>query len=552
MYKGGESTLWYVGVFDLDVSGKLKLYSITLIIIVLLATISIRGGVVSILAVMCASVTVWHISNKYHRSIELDLKEQLIDEVKRVNACEERFDDVIEYSTDVSHFRDVFDEATQFIAVFSLEGTLLYANKTICEFAGVDENELVGKPYWELPWLIHSEELQNKMVFSFEQAFRGEPVRFEAKYLDSKKNENEIDFVVKPIIGEKEEVNLLIAMGYNITDLVHTREALTEKERQMNALFEFAMDGHFFYMMPEPVVQDLVSAEEMHSLADYHNFTRWNKTFLGHFGIEDQSLKALNIADVLSLSEDVVRNICEQIIISGKFYSKVVVKDKVSHIDKIIEVVIMAIKNGKGEYTGCFGVTRDITEQKEYEHKLEYLAHKDALTGLDNRRSFFDKTQKILLDSTACPVVVMADIDRFKLVNDTYGHDVGDMVLKKVAEEIEMVVGESGFVSRYGGEEFVAVLPTYSVSDVQKIAEKIRINIENLKIKVNTEEKNNQIKNLDESQTKNTIISVTISSGIAHVLPLENNIEGAITRADSALYEAKRAGRNCVKVYVKS
>jgi len=524
-----------VGVGILIEQKKIRLYMMVFTGVVLSVILSMTGGILSVLSVLLAAGIIWYQLDKYHKSIELELKDQLIDEVKRVNACEERFEDVIEYSTDISHFRDVFDEATQFIVVFSLEGTLLYANKAICDFAGTEENELIGKPYWELPWLVHSEQLQNRMVFSFEQAFRGEPVRFEATYLDAEHKESEIDFVVKPILDEHDDVNLLIAMGYNITDLVHTREALTEKERQMNALFEFAMDGHFFYMMPEPVSNETIESEGAHELAKHHKFKRWNKALLGHFGIQLESLEALSLAEVMDLGDDAVANICESLFSDGKFHNKIEIFNSKIEMNRIIEIIIIAIRNTSEEYTGCFGVTRDITDQKHYEQKLEYLAHKDALTGLDNRRSFFEKSAELMADASCCPVVLMADIDRFKVVNDTYGHDAGDIVLKKIAEQMEISIGESGFISRYGGEEFVVVFSAFNTEEANHAAERLRDSIEKLEIELD-----------------NNNLQVTVSIGISQVFNNEVNVESAITRADGALYEAKKTGRNRVVTNVKS
>jgi len=501
--------------------------------VLLLALSSMMGGVFSILSLIIAVILVWGFKEKYHKIIEKDLKEQLVDVVKHLNACEAHFEDVIEYSSDIGHFRAVFDEATQFIAVISLEGTLLYANKALCDFAGIEESTLVGNSYWELPWLKHSEELQNRMVFSFEQAFHGGSVRFEATFMDSRQGVNEIDFVVKPVLNENEEVELLIAMGYNITDLVHTREALTERERQMNALFESAMDGHFFYMLPEAVPQSILEeGEDIYGVAKHHVFTRWNETLLEHFGIKGQELKEFNMSQLLKMGDEAFIQICEDVVFKGKFHNVVEMHNPELDMNRVIELSVIAIRNSNGDYTGSFGVTRDISAQREYEQKLEYYAHKDQLTGLNNRRSFFEKARDVM-DQTESDsaIVLMADIDRFKLVNDTYGHSTGDLVLKAVAAEMEMNVGGFGFVGRYGGEEFAVVFPSMTQNEAYELAENLRENLEKLEIK-----------------TKEHTLRVTLSMGIAKVKESDENIEAAISRADAALYRAKDNGRNRVEV----
>jgi len=177
-----------------------------------------------------------------------------------------------------------------------------------------------------------------------------------------------------------------------------------------------------------------------------------------------------------------------------------------------------------------------IAELEEAQQQLKEQANRDYLTGLYNRRYFNEIAQDLLHISKRKKKpfsVLMLDIDKFKSINDTYGHNVGDDVIKTLANTIIETVRESDVVSRYGGEEFALMLPFTDQKGAYKIAERIRTNVENKKIISHDGE----------------IIQFTVSIGIDTMKDDDTNIEQALKRADEALYTAKRTGRNKVIVY---
>jgi len=158
----------------------------------------------------------------------------------------------------------------------------------------------------------------------------------------------------------------------------------------------------------------------------------------------------------------------------------------------------------------------------------------DGLTGLYNVRYFKMLTEtEIMLAKTDPDMrfsIIMSDIDHFKHLNDTYGHQIGDLVLKEVAMVLKNSVRSSDIVARYGGEEMIVLLRGSSLKDALEIAEKIRKNTENHLIK-------------DQYNT----YKATISLGVSDFRP-QDNVETIIKRADKALYKAKSLGRNRVEV----
>jgi diguanylate cyclase (GGDEF)-like protein len=166
-------------------------------------------------------------------------------------------------------------------------------------------------------------------------------------------------------------------------------------------------------------------------------------------------------------------------------------------------------------------------------HLLEMLAVTDSLTGLYNRKKLDD----ILADQFARfrrnhrPfAILMLDLDNFKSINDNYGHAAGDDVLANVAAILKQSVRNIDYVVRYGGEEFVVVLVETALDAALDIAERIRSVVE-----------------IPRVGASNKLISITVSLGVTHSRDGDDGPEEALARADHALYEAKRAGRNQVQ-----
>lgn len=171
--------------------------------------------------------------------------------------------------------------------------------------------------------------------------------------------------------------------------------------------------------------------------------------------------------------------------------------------------------------------------REDYRESLN-LALTDELTGLHNRR-YFDahfESQREYSQDTGKPIaILMMDIDRFKQVNDTYGHPVGDEVLKEVSSRIKDSVRQFDMVARIGGEEFVVVMPDAGESQAKMVAERLRRSIGSEKI---------------DAADNALALDVTISIGLAVDPTGESSGSSMLERADEALYEAKNTGRNKV------
>lgn len=166
-----------------------------------------------------------------------------------------------------------------------------------------------------------------------------------------------------------------------------------------------------------------------------------------------------------------------------------------------------------------------------YQRRLEVMASTDKLTGVMNRQMFEVQFAQALLnaDNQTVPVaIILLDIDYFKRVNDSFGHSIGDLVIKTVATMIQHQLRDEDIVCRWGGEEFLLLLPNNDLSHAADTAERIRESIARRKISVNEHE-----------------IGITVSSGVAQYKSGELSTD-LINRVDVALYQAKDKGRNQV------
>ncbi len=196
-------------------------------------------------------------------------------------------------------------------------------------------------------------------------------------------------------------------------------------------------------------------------------------------------------------------------------------------------VVIDVVRNELGKVTMYCGIFRDISERMRYEEKIRFQAYHDGLTGLPNRILFYEKINQYLAVAKRynhMMAVIYIDLDGFKHVNDTLGHDKGDLLLKAVALRLKECVRESDVVARMGGDEFTLILPEVTKNqDIEVVTEKIRKQL---------------------NQTFELLgCSVKISSSIGiSVYPTDGeDVDSLIKKADNAMYQAKASGKNAYR-----
>ncbi len=208
--------------------------------------------------------------------------------------------------------------------------------------------------------------------------------------------------------------------------------------------------------------------------------------------------------------------------------------------DKVLGVIMLYIENEHKQIKGeiaflntTANTVAGIIERKQIEDKLKHMASHDPLTGLYNRQvmeqGLNDEIQRSTRYKHSMSIFVL-DIDHFKVVNDTYGHQIGDKVLCNLAKILESSIRNMDYAARYGGEEFVVILPETHLSKARELAERLREQIAEFPFSI-ADDKN---------------INLTISIGVATFPEHAKTLQKLLEAADSAMYVAKKAGRNQV------
>ena len=205
-------------------------------------------------------------------------------------------------------------------------------------------------------------------------------------------------------------------------------------------------------------------------------------------------------------------------------------------------------RNAQGEIIGYHGITREITERKRLEEQVRQLAFHDPLTHLANRRLMLEHLDQAMSASKRSHhhgALLFLDLDNFKSLNDTHGHSVGDLLLIEVAERLKACVREADTVARFGGDEFVVLLceldtqPAEASEQAIAVAEKIRIRLSDLYV----------LQAAPSGPATGTIEhQCTASIGVAIFRGRDESQSSVIDRADAAMYQAKKDGRNRIRL----
>jgi len=271
----------------------------------------------------------------------------------------------------------------------------------------------------------------------------------------------------------------------------------------------------------------------------------WNRWMESHSGISEDKIIGTPIFDFFpSLNTPKFLRSCKSVLAFGNFsfFSQKLhhflfpfkpdtsFESRFTHMQQSCTMGPMRGENNA--ITSIYLTIQDMTELATYEHRLLEMNMMDGLTGIYNRRFLekrlieeFDRHNRYARKFS----IIMFDIDFFKKVNDTYGHQCGDFILKSVSAKIASIIRKSDSLARYGGEEFCCLLPETNINSATKLAERFRIAVEGL-----------------HNIFQDTSVSITISLGVAEMWVEHGSAEMLLKKADEALYAAKRSGRNRV------
>ena len=458
-------------------------------------------------------------------------------------------------------FRELYDNAPDVYYTVDLRGIVIDCNKMACEFFGYNKKELLGKHLLDL-YTSDNFELISCMVPTVD----GKDSQVRHQEVQVKRADGTVAWVeINTNILNDQMGQILgsLTLQRDITDRKNAEKLLRENEERYRTIFQIAEVAlcEIEYSDLKSEIDDLREKK----IADFASYFEENDKIavklLSKMRLVDANDAALRLFSATYLDE-IQANIRK--VLTSECQS--ILRDWLTSLGDGIDVFESetCLRSLKGEFVHVMLSAAsppdsanfrnllvslvDITDRKKNEQEkdilvnrlhdlnkeLERLAVTDGLTNLYNHRFFMESLSREFSRSRRSNnplALLMADIDNFKSFNDTYGHQLGDEVLSKVAAALSSSRRGSDIVARYGGEEFVLLLPDTDLNDALKLAEKLRKRVSEQEI----------------SSQSGEVLKVTISMG-AHAFD-DDNVDNPVELlgiVDKALYKAKDEGKNRV------
>ena len=309
---------------------------------------------------------------------------------------------------------------------------------------------------------------------------------------------------------------------------------LKQKLEELNISLESRVDNEI-----QKIKAILDAQDNIIFVCDKTNIVNVNKKFNDFFNINTNEELKLSIDDIFNYFQTEFNFISKDTLLSKDSWAEYI--RSLNEVDRVVKmkmaeddfrVFVINIDDYEGNENYYVVSLTDITEIKEKSNLLEYKASHDPLTGLFNRNKFDDIFGKEMRRGSRYSnnlSIVLFDIDHFKNVNDTYGHQVGDQILKIISEIALESVREHDCLVRWGGEEFLILLPETDAQGAKIVADKIKDRI-------------------SAEALSSSSIDITASFGVS-MMKEDDNTNTFLCRVDDALYEAKNTGRNKTIVF---
>ena len=419
-------------------------------------------------------------------------------------------------------FHNLFTEAGDGIFLINDQSCMVEMNPRGCEILGYSREELLNQPVLKFQPEDEIAHIMGKLA----QLAVEKIVVTESAFIH--KNGSRIPV---EITGKLLSNNYIIGMLRDISERKQAERVLSESEEKFRSLVEQSPDGIFMVGEDGALVEWNRGQENVSGLtrADVLGRPIWDI----HWRLMPEELRTVDVFERL-------KSTFEEILASGcgprLNLPQEAIFQLIDGVYRSVEVMMYTYKTNAGYRIG--GIMRDITERKQSERRLEYLAMHDVLTDLPNRQLFYDRLNFALerahRESRGIIAVMLLDLDNFKEVNDQYGHDYGDRLLQIVARRLQTCLRKSDTAARMGGDEFTLILE--EVADLEScklIAQKVLDTLSHV------------------MEIEGHRIQVTASIGISLLTPECEDAATLLRWADIAMYHAKRL-HNCYKFYSPS
>lgn len=436
-------------------------------------------------------------------------KEQLLDALARVQAADEERGRLV----------TTLEATTDFVAIADRSGHGLYFNKAGREILGLEPGvDASSMHVFDCfpPRLRRFARREITLALLRDSLWTGE-----SALSSLTGEETPVSLVVVGHRTPDGELAYVSAVARNIRDRKEAERALRQSEERFRASFDSAPIGMVLMDLNLQVIQV-------------------NRAFLEMVGYSAQEMQALGIQGT-TFPEDYPEEPVNLIrILSGEIDTFRFEKRYVHKQGQLVwaDVSVALIRHPDGSAAHLLSHVSDITQRKRSESQLVHMANYDSLTNLFNRRRFQEELELQLEGArirSERGAVLLLDLDQFKYVNDTLGHQAGDLLLRGLADVLKGVTGQGQMVSRLGGDEFAMLLPGADARIAERVAMRTLRAVQ------------------DHVQViQGHPLGITASIGIALFPQQGSTVEEVLSRADLALYQAKEGGRNNYCIYADS
>lgn len=406
----------------------------------------------------------------------------------------------------------VLDNIGSYVYSKDLAGKYTYVNADVAKLFQTSVQDIIGKDdshFFDLD--ISNEINQNDLKVIRHKA---PLITEENNVIKSTGKVNTYQIIKKPILDNKGNVIGISGISVDITE----KKALEAENQEQKYLLDVILDNVDAYIYMKD---------------DNRHFRYVNDRVAKLFGLPAKDIIGKRDIDVISQAD--ADHFWQTDKLAFESNDKVIINETLKAADNKIHhyLSVKVPCHFKDDYKTLIGFSTDVTELYQLKEKFEQLANIDELTGLYNRRYFFDNANREFNRAERhqqALAVISIDVDRFKTINDKYGHPVGDQVLVKVAQLITPTVRSEDIFARIGGEEFSILLPNTSRHESQQTAERLRHLLDNNPISI----------------TDDISLPIKISLGVSVLKAADTSFQDLYARSDIALYKAKSMGRNNV------
>ncbi|NRD80156.1 EAL domain-containing protein [Bacillus sp. BRMEA1] len=410
-----------------------------------------------------------------------------------------------------SKYRTIVENVSDLIAIIDLNGNFEYLSPSHQKIFGYSEEELVGKS-----------------VFDFLKVEETSKIRSRLQNIKNQKNRNSVEYNIKhkdgyfvlvegkgvPIFEENGKTKKIILFSRDITEKKKAEIQLMESEERYRKLVEYSpevilihIDGKIVYVNKAGLL--LVCANDENQIIGRNVFDFISPEYHDHTRKQLKKVKEFGKSEISEYQ--IIR-------LDGA----------------LVSVELLTFQTTYKDRSAMQVVIRDITERKKAQEQVQYLAYYDSLTGTPNRNHLYRYLGDVLERNKVnkeIVAVLFLDLDRFKMINDTFGHSFGDHLLQEVSKRLRIFLGKGGILFRYGGDEYVIVVEEAEPSEISQLAEKL---IDTFSSPFSIQERQ---------------MFISTSIGISLFPKDGETVEALIQKSDVAMYSAKENGKNNFRFY---